>query len=386
VVRALARRDITEPFPVQQMVVRDALAGHDLLVQSPTGSGKTLAFGIPLVELLKPGAGDTSALVLAPTRELAAQIVEEVRSIADARGLRIAAVYGGVGFAPQIKAARRADILVATPGRLEDLIDRGVVSLGQVQILVLDEADRMLDMGFKPAVSRIVGLTPERRQTLFFSATLEGATGKIATAFTRDARRHTQEKDKRETADIEHRFLHVDSQSAKLDHLVEQLRADEDSSTLVFVRTKRGADRLAKRLRSHGLETLAMHGDKSQRQRERALARFDAGEVDALIATDVAARGIDVAGVTHVINYDAPADRDSYVHRVGRTGRAGRTGTGISFVLADQAEEVRRMAGDLGLAREFNGAEGNRGKQSASRAHGERNHSRSRRRKPTRSR
>ena len=199
VVRALARRDITEPFPVQQMVVRDALAGHDLLVQSPTGSGKTLAFGIPLVELLEPGAGDTSALVLAPTRELAAQIVEELRSIADARGLRIAAVYGGVGFAPQIKAARRADILVATPGRLEDLIDRGVVSLGQVQILVLDEADRMLDMGFKPAVSRIVGLTPERRQTLFFSATLEGATGKIATAFTRDARRHTQEKDRRET-------------------------------------------------------------------------------------------------------------------------------------------------------------------------------------------
>ena len=224
VVRALARRDITEPFPVQQMVVRDALAGHDLLVQSPTGSGKTLAFGIPLVELLEPGAGDTSALVLAPTRELAAQIVEELRSIADARGLRIAAVYGGVGFAPQIKAARRADILVATPGRLEDLIDRGVVSLGQVQILVLDEADRMLDMGFKPAVSRIVGLTPDRRQTLFFSATLEGATGKIATAFTRDARRHTQEKDERETADIEHRFLHVDSQSAKLDHLVAQLR------------------------------------------------------------------------------------------------------------------------------------------------------------------
>ncbi len=368
------------------MVVSDALAGHDLLVQSPTGSGKTLAFGIPLVELLEPGAGDTSALVLAPTRELAAQIVEELRSIADAHGLRIAAVYGGVGFAPQIKAARRADILVATPGRLEDLIDRGVVSLGQVQILVLDEADRMLDMGFKPAVSRIVGLTPDRRQTLFFSATLEGATGKIATAFTRDARRHTQEKDKRETADIEHRFLHVDSQSAKLDHLIAQLRGAEGSSTLVFVRTKRGADRLSKRLRSHGLETLAMHGDKSQRQRERALARFDSGEVDALIATDVAARGIDVAGITHVINYDAPADRDSYVHRVGRTGRAGRTGMGISFVLADQADEVRRMAGDLGLAREFNGAEGNRGKQSASRGHGKRNHSRSRRRKPTRSR
>jgi len=352
-VRALARRDITEPFPVQQLVVRDALAGHDLLVQSPTGSGKTLAFGIPLVDRIEPGGGHTSALVLAPTRELASQIVDELRSVADARQLRIAAVYGGVGFGPQSTAARRADILVATPGRLEDLIARGVVSLKQVQILVLDEADRMLDMGFKPAVSRIVGQTPEQRQTLFFSATLEGATGKIAAAYTSDARRHTQEAAKREKADIEHRFLHVDSQSAKLDHLVAQLREDESGRTLVFVRTKRGADRLTKRLRSHDVEAVAMHGDKSQRQRERALARFEAGEVDALIATDVAARGIDVADVTHVINFDAPGDSESYVHRIGRTGRAGSRGTGISFVLADQTDEVGRMARALGLTREF---------------------------------
>jgi superfamily II DNA/RNA helicase len=359
VVRALSRRDITAPFPVQQLVVRDALAGHDLLVQSPTGSGKTLAFGIPLVDRIEPGAGVTSALVLAPTRELAGQIVEELRTVADSRGLKIAAVYGGVGFGPQIKAARRADILVATPGRLEDLIARNVVSLDKVHILVLDEADRMLDMGFKPAVSRIVALTPRKRQTLFFSATLEGATGQIATAFTTDARRHTQAADKSAKADIEHRFMHVDSQSAKLDHLVEQLRDAESGSTLVFVRTKRGADRLAKRLRTHNLEAVAMHGDKSQGQRERALARFEAGEVSAMIATDVAARGIDVAGVTHVINFDAPEDGDSYTHRVGRTGRAGRSGTGISFILSDQAEEVRRMAGDLGLSREFEGATGN---------------------------
>jgi ATP-dependent RNA helicase RhlE len=356
VVRALARRDITTPFPVQQLVVRDALAGHDLLVQSPTGSGKTLAFGIPMVERIDAGAAHTSALVLAPTRELASQIVDELRSIADARDLKIAAVYGGVGFGPQSKAARRADVLVATPGRLEDLIARGIVSLDQVEILVLDEADRMLDMGFKPAVNRIVAQTPRARQTLFFSATLEGATGKVAAAFTQDARRHTQAADDRGKADIEHRFLHVDSQSAKLDHLVDQLRNGDAGSTLVFVRTKRGADRLAKRLRTRKVEAVAMHGDKNQRQRERALARFEAGEVDALIATDVAARGIDVAGVTHVINFDAPGDRDAYVHRVGRTGRAGRRGTGISFVLSDQADEVRRMAGDLGLSREFDGA------------------------------
>jgi ATP-dependent RNA helicase RhlE len=355
-VRALAARDITKPFPVQQLVVRDALAGHDLLVQSPTGSGKTLAFGIPLVERIEPNRGHTGALVLAPTRELAGQIVDELRSVADSRGLELAAVYGGVGFGPQSKAARRADILVATPGRLEDLIARGVVSLEQVRILVLDEADRMLDMGFKPAVDRIVRQTPKKRQTLFFSATLEGATGKIAAAFTRDARRHTQAADSDAKADIEHHFLHVDSQSAKLDHLVKQLGDADGGSTLVFVRTKRGADRLTKRLRKHNLEAVAMHGDKTQGQRERALARFEAGEVDALVATDVAARGIDVEGVTHVINFDAPEDRDSYVHRIGRTGRAGRQGTGISFVLADQADEVRRMAGDLGLAREFGAA------------------------------
>jgi superfamily II DNA/RNA helicase len=355
-VKALARRDITTPFPVQQLVVRDALAGHDLLVQSPTGSGKTLAFGVPLADLVEPGAGHVSALVLAPTRELAGQIVDELRSVVDSRGLRIAAVYGGVGFGPQIRAAQRADILVATPGRLEDLIARGAVSLQRVRVLVLDEADRMLDMGFKPAVSRIVAQTPERRQTLFFSATLEGATGKIATAFTRDARRHTQAADSAAKADIEHRFLHVDSQGAKLDHLVEQLEEADGGSTLVFVRTKRGADRLTKRLRKRDLEAVAMHGDKTQGQRERALARFEAGEVHALIATDVAARGIDVAGVTHVINFDAPEDRDSYVHRIGRTGRAGRRGTGTSFVLADQVKEVRRMASDLGLERQFGAA------------------------------
>ncbi len=358
VVHALAQRDITSPFPVQQLVVRDALAGHDLLVQSPTGSGKTLAFGIPLVDLIDSSAGSTSALVLAPTRELAGQIVDELRSVAAARGLKIAAVYGGVGFGEQSKAARRADILVATPGRLEDLIARGVVSLDQVRVLVLDEADRMLDMGFKPAVDRIVAKTPDRRQTLFFSATLEGATGKIAAAYTRDARRHTQAADQSAKADIEHRFLHVDSQSAKLDHLVEQLRGSESGPTLVFVRTKRGADRLVKRLRSRSVESVAMHGDKNQRQRERALARFERGEVEALVATDVAARGIDVEGITHVINFDAPADRDAYVHRVGRTGRAGRRGTGISFVLADQADEVHRIARDLGLATEFGGAGG----------------------------
>jgi ATP-dependent RNA helicase RhlE len=267
VVGALAARDITTPFPVQQMVVSDALAGHDLLVQSPTGSGKTLAFGIPMVDRIEPGRG-LSGLVLAPTRELASQIVDELTSIARARGLRIAAVYGGVGFGPQSNAARRADIVVATPGRLEDLLSRNTISLDRVQLLVLDEADRMLDMGFKPAVSRIVAQTRSDRQTLFFSATLEGATGKLAAAYTRDARRHTQELSQDKVADIEHSFVHVESQGAKLDHLTIQLKDVDRGRTLVFVRTKRGADRLVKRLRSRELDSVAMHGDKSQGQRE----------------------------------------------------------------------------------------------------------------------
>ena len=360
VVRALSQRGIDQPFPVQQMVISDALAGHDLLVQSPTGSGKTLAFGVPLADRVEPGGKHLSALVLAPTRELASQIVDELESIAKARQLRIAAVYGGVGFGPQSAAAKRADVVVATPGRLEDLIDRGTISLRQVRILVLDEADRMLDMGFKPAVDRIVSQTPSQRQTLFFSATLEGATGKIAAAYTSEPRRHTKEASKADKADIEHRFLHLDSQSAKLERLIEHLRGEEGGRTLVFVRTKRGADRLVKRLRNHKVEAAAMHGDKSQGQRERALARFERGDVEALIATDVAARGIDVDGITQVVNFDAPGDRDSYVHRVGRTGRAGRRGTGISYVLDDQADEVRKMAVALGLVKEFDHGRGDR--------------------------
>src|SRR5258707_4072565 len=295
VVSALRARDITQPFPVQQMVISDALAGHDLLVQSPTGSGKTLAFGIPLADRIEPGAKGPSALVLAPTRELAGQIVDELESIARSRDLRVTAVYGGVGFGPQIKAAQRADIVVATPGRLEDLIARGAITLKRVRILVLDEADRMLDMGFKPAVSRIVGQTPGDRQTLFFSATLQGATGKLAAAYTREPRQHTQEPTEHRERDIEHTFVHVESQSAKLDHLTLQLRDEARGRTLVFVRTKRGADRLVKRLRSRELDAVAMHGDKSQGQRERALARFEKGDGDTLIATDVAAPGIDVA-------------------------------------------------------------------------------------------
>jgi ATP-dependent RNA helicase DeaD/ATP-dependent RNA helicase RhlE len=349
---ALTRRGIVAPFAVQELVIADVLAGRDVLVQSPTGSGKTLAFGLPIADLLEPGARKPAALVLAPTRELATQIVDELRDVAKVRGLTIAPVYGGVGLQKQAKQASRAHIVVATPGRLEDLLQRRALSLEHIRILVIDEADRMLDMGFKPAVDRIVARTPRDRQTLFFSATLEAAAGKQARAYTRDACRHVHEPRTEDVGTLSHRFVHLPHQ-AKVDALVDELRGPERGRTLVFVRTKRGADRLVTRLGRHRLHALAMHGNKSQRQRQQALDRFARGDVDTLVATDVAARGIDVDDITHVVNFDSPGDRDAYVHRVGRTARAGRDGTSISFVLPDQASEMRRIATSLGLSREF---------------------------------
>ncbi|HWT24944.1 MAG TPA: DEAD/DEAH box helicase, partial [Solirubrobacteraceae bacterium] len=346
--RALHARGVTAPFAVQRLVIPDVLAGRDVLAQSPTGSGKTLAFGVPLLDRLDARARRPSALILAPTRELASQIADELGAVAAAHGLTVATVYGGVGLHAQAQRARRAHLLVATPGRLLDLIERGDVALGSVRMLVLDEADRMLDMGFKPVVDRIVGMTPPTRQTLLFSATLEGPVGALGAAYTRDARRHEHRPAPERRGDVEHRFLHVDHED-KVPALVEQLAEPARGRTLVFVRTKRGADRLVKKLSGHGVGAVAMHGDKSQGQRERALAAFEAGRVDTLVATDVAARGIDVADVTHVINYDAPAAREDYVHRIGRTARAGARGVGITFVTGEQAREVATIAHELGL-------------------------------------
>ena len=358
VARALSKRGIETPFPVQQLVVEDVLAGEDVLVQSPTGSGKTLAFGVPLVERVAADARRPAALVLAPTRELARQIVDEIDSIARAKALKIEVVYGGVGIQPQIRAASKAHILVATPGRLEDLLERRALTLSHVRTLVLDEADRMLDMGFKPAVDRIVRLIPKDRQTLFFSATLEGAAGKVAAAYTENARKHVNAPTFDIKTAIEHRFIQTSSQGAKIDLLVAELRNAQGGRSLVFVRTKRGADRLIKRLKEKNVHAVAMHGDKSQAQRQKALAKFDRGEIDVLVATDVAARGIDVPEIMQVVNFDMPEDSDTYTHRVGRTGRAGLSGLGISFLLGDQAHEMRRMASDLGLSTEFDRREG----------------------------
>jgi ATP-dependent RNA helicase RhlE len=352
VVGSLARHGITEPFAIQRDVIADVLAGRDVLAKSPTGSGKTLAFGIPLVERIEADDPRPAALVLAPTRELATQIVDEIRSIAQARALRVTAVYGGVGLVKQARDAARSHVLVATPGRLEDLLARGAFTLANIRMLVLDEADRMLDMGFRPAVDRIVALCPATRQTLFFSATLDGEAGRLARRYTREPAIHERGPTARRAAsDIEHRFVQV-AHEHRLEALVGELRRDREL-TLVFVRTKRGADRLVKRLRACDIEALAMHGNKSQAQREKALARFASGHVETLVATDVAARGLDVDDITHVINFDAPDDRDGYVHRVGRTGRAGRRGVGVTFVGPEQAAQLHKIASDLSLQREF---------------------------------
>ncbi|MDX6665738.1 MAG: ATP-dependent helicase RhlE, partial [Solirubrobacteraceae bacterium] len=317
VAAALSARGITSPFPVQERVLPDALAGRDILVRSPTGSGKSLAFGVPMAERLEANTNQRpAALVLVPTRELASQIVEEVREAAHARALKITAVYGGAGIAKQASLASKAHILVATPGRLEDLLRRGDITLKHVRILVLDEADLMLDMGFMPVVDRIVKQTRDDRQTMLFSATLDGQVEKVAKKFTRDPRRHEQAAAVEAKGDVEHRFIGVDH-TGKINALIRELNDTERGRTLVFVRTKRGADRLVKRLKAADLQALAMHGDKTQGQRERALARFTSGDIHTLVATDVAARGLDVDDITHVINFDAPPATEDYVHRVG---------------------------------------------------------------------
>ena len=349
---ALERRGIATPFPIQALVLPDALAGLDVLAKAPTGSGKTLAFALPIVERATAGDGTPSVLVLVPTRELAAQVAGELELVGKEKGLLAAAVYGGAPIASQAKRARGAHILIATPGRLQDLIERRQVSLDRVRTLVLDEADRMLDMGFKPQVDRIVRRLPGARQTMLFSATLDGEVGDLARAYTSNpVRVEAQLPDSEEQGEVEHTFVAVTA-DGKLDRLVEELEAERDLA-LVFVRTTRGADRLARKLHARDLPALALHGDMSQGQRERALARFRAGKVKTLVATDVAARGLHLSDITHVINYDPPEDDKGYVHRVGRTGRAGRGGRGITFVLPEQQADVGRVAGRLGHGEQF---------------------------------
>ncbi|MDH3756052.1 MAG: DEAD/DEAH box helicase, partial [Acidimicrobiia bacterium] len=349
---ALARRGITEPFEIQAATIADTLAGRDVCGRAPTGSGKTLAFGIPLVvgaeraQPKRPGA-----LVLAPTRELADQIHTELKSFAGP--VRVGVVYGGVGYGPQFKALRQGvDILVACPGRLEDLIEQREVDLSAVDRVVLDEADRMADMGFMPAVRRLLDQTSNKRQTVLYSATLDGDVAKLTRDYQHNPVRHEVGEETPDIKAASHVFWNV-SRTDRTGVTAEAVNAVWPA--IVFCRTRHGSDRLARQLGQRGVRTAAIHGGRSQSQRTRALADFANGRVHALVATDVAARGIHVDGVASVVHFDPPEDHKTYVHRSGRTARAGEGGVVLSLVQPEQAKELRHIQRQLGLDEPFIG-------------------------------
>jgi superfamily II DNA/RNA helicase len=349
-VAALARRSIFEPFPIQTATLPDALAGRDLCGKAPTGSGKTLAFGVAAVARL----GSVPArprqphmLVLTPTRELCAQVASELATVASARGKRVASFYGGVGYDRQIKGlSRGVDIAVACPGRLTDLMNGGHLRLDAATIVVVDEADRMADMGFLPDVRRILDKTPDARQTMLFSATLDGDVDVLVRRYQRNPVRHALAETAEDVSHSEHHFWRVES-TARADVAAEIVAMA--GRTIVFCRTRHATDRTARQLVARGVRAVTIHGDRTQAQRERALASFADGHAGALVATDVAARGIHVDGVAVVVHFDPPADAKDYVHRSGRTARAGATGVVVSLVTPDKAKAVRQLQRDLGV-------------------------------------
>ena len=335
---ALAAQGITTAFPIQTLALPIALAGHDIIGQARTGTGKTLAFGIPLLQRLGQPADRRplapAALVVVPTRELAIQVAEDLKTAAADSGTRVLTLYGGRAYEPQIEALRAAvDVVVSTPGRLLDLARQHHLDLSDVATLVLDEADKMLDLGFLPDVERILQLTPPGRQTMLFSATMPGEVVTLA-------RRHlkqpmhvrAEQHDETELVPLTEHHVFRAHQMDKIEMLVRVLQAEGRGLTMVFCRTKRTADQVAEALTTRGFAAAAVHGDLGQAQRERALRAFRHGKVDVLVATDVAARGLDVEDVTHVVNYECPEDDKAYLHRIGRTGRAGRTGVAVTFV------------------------------------------------------
>ena len=344
--RALAAEGYADPTPIQAAAIPPLLEGRDLLGIAQTGTGKTAAFALPLLQRLaagnrRPAPRSARVLVLTPTRELALQILESFGTYGRHLRLGRTAIFGGVGQGPQVKAmARGVDVLVATPGRLLDLIDQGHVRLDGLEAFVLDEADRMLDMGFIHAVKRIVSLLPAKRQTLLFSATMPDAVAGLATGLLRDPVRVEVTPVASTAERIEQRVLFVEKDQKRA-LLNELLRDRAIGRALVFTRTKHGANRVAEQLAKGGVRAGAIHGNKSQTARQKALDGFRNGHLRVLVATDIAARGIDVEGITHVINFDLPNEPESYVHRIGRTARAGADGIAISFCDAEETAYLR---------------------------------------------
>lgn len=354
-VKKLASQGITEPTPIQTKAIPPALAGHDVMGLAQTGTGKTAAFGLPLLAQLmelrgRPEPKAVRSLILAPTRELAGQIRDALAPLAVGTPITLSLVVGGVGIIPQInRLARGTDVLVATPGRLLDLLDRRALSLAQTRFLVLDEADQMLDMGFIHALRRIARLLPETRQTMLFSATMNPQMDEIASSYLNDPRR-VQANPPGKAADRITQAVHFVEKGDKPDLLIGLLDGHRDELALVFGRTKHGSDKLARRLEAAGFAVAAIHGNKSQGQRDRALRAFRAGEVRVLVATDVAARGLDIPDVKHVYNFDLPNVAENYVHRIGRTARAGRDGAAVAFCAPDEMGELRDIQKALGTA------------------------------------
>jgi superfamily II DNA/RNA helicase len=329
IISGLVSRGIEAPFPVQEATLPDALAGNDICGKAPTGSGKTLAFGIAIAaKVTKSRPGRPTGLVLVPTRELAAQVAKEISLLCGGSDIRVSAVYGGAGYGPQVKAARASSIVVATPGRLEDLIKRRDLDLGAVAVAVIDEADRMADMGFMPAVKRIMRSVTTNRQTLLFSATLDGDIDLLIREFQNSPKRHAVATAEN-AGEIDHLFWNV-SRDNRTKILAEI--ATQYERAIVFCRTKHGSDRLAGNLESMGINTCVIHGNRSQAQREKALEQFRRGKATVMVATDVAARGIHIDAVPVVVHFDMPEDPKDYIHRSGRTGRAGMKGTVISLI------------------------------------------------------
>jgi ATP-dependent RNA helicase RhlE len=347
--RALADNGYTTPTPIQAEGIPLVLAGHDVLGGAQTGTGKTAAFGLPLLQRLtegnKPATGPRKprALILVPTRELAVQVAESLRGYSRYLRLNVTTIFGGAGMGPQVDCLRRGvDILVATPGRLIDHMQQGNAKLDAVEVLVLDEADRMLDMGFLPAMKRILARVPSERQTLLFSATFESQIKQLALEFMRDPKQVQVAAQNAIAATIQHRAHPVDG-SRKRDLLIDILTRRHSEQVLIFGKTKHGCNRLAEQLETAGLPAVAIHGNKSQAARQKALNAFKSGKARILVATDVAARGLDIPNLPLVINHDLPMVAEDYVHRIGRTGRNGMTGEALSLVSPDEAQLLRQI-------------------------------------------
>ena len=346
----LARTGFTAPTPIQAMAIEPALAGKDLVATAQTGTGKTLAFVLPIIQTLaerRTPAG-VRAVILTPTRELSLQINETFVKMAAASGVRAAVVVGGVAERPQLQSIRKgAQVLIATAGRLYDFLSRGLVSLGAVDILVLDEADRMLDMGFLPTIQRIMAAIPATRQTMFFSATIESSVKHLVETHVPNGLRIEIDSTTKPAAQVDLRLYEVE-QDRKLD-LLHSMLGREEGSFLVFARTRHGAERLSRRLADQGVKCAAIHGDRSQSQRNQALRGFQEGHYRVLVATDVAARGIHVDGISHVVNFDLPQVPEDFIHRVGRTGRAGARGTASTFGTRSERSAVAQIERTLAI-------------------------------------